>query len=435
MDDREPPALAYLVSRYPATSQTFIRQEIAGLRRRGWTVHAFSVHRVDPDALVSAADRAEYERTTPLLPTGLGTVVAATLAVVRACGFGLARLTGAEVVRNLRAGRGIRSVAYVVEAVLLWHAVSRLGVRHIHTHFSNVATDVARLACLVQELDHGGPAWTWSNTVHGPTEFYDARRFDLATKFAQAPLTIAISHYARSQVLALGGPADDARVPIVHCGVDTERFSSGAATTPVTESRADTRPMHVSFVGRLVPEKGPDRLVRAAAILRDQGVDVRMRLAGDGPQRPSLDRLVDELDLAGHVELLGAIPHEDVVGLHRWADVFCLPSYAEGVPVVLMEAMGMGLPVVSTAINGIPELVEDGHSGLLVPPSDVDALAAALRTLASDPQRRSEMGAHGRARVVADFDVERTSEQLDHVFRTLLTPGGPVGDRGTVTGP
>lgn len=240
--------------------------------------------------------------------------------------------------------------------------------------------------------------------MHGPTEFDDVTRYALAEKVRRARFVAVISDYARSQLMKLVEPAHWRRLEVVHCGVDPAHFE------PVDRS-GRSAPLRVLTVGRLVPDKGQAVLLEAVALLGARGVDVELTLVGDGPERESLQAAAGR-----SVRFAGAVGQDLVRAHYTAADVFALPSFAEGVPVVLMEAMATGLPVVSTRIAGIAELVDHGVGGLLVAPGRAEPVAEALERLAADPLLRARLGRAGRERVVARYDIADAVERLAELF-------------------
>lgn len=386
--------VAYLTSRYPDVSHTFVRREVAAVRDAGVGVRTFSVR---AGRALSADDRAELDATTTLLPAQWRT--AARVAAAHPTQFG-ALVTDA-IGRTTDPLLAARRAAYAIEAVELWYELRDTPVRHVHAHFANVAADVARLTARFGNAT--GDRWTWSFTMHGPTEFGDARWFQLARKAGDADFVACISDYCRSQLFGLVPPARWDRFHIVHCGIDPARFGA-------VDRTGRTGTCTVLCVGRLVPEKAQALLLRAAATVDG----CRVVLVGDGPERASLERLAAEL--RADVTFTGAVGQDEILEHYAAADIFCLPSFAEGVPVVLMEAMATGLPVISTTIAGIPELVRNGESGILVPPGRVDLVAGGLRQLIGDPSLRSRMGAAGRAGVLADYVASEGGRRIASLF-------------------
>jgi glycosyltransferase involved in cell wall biosynthesis len=208
----------------------------------------------------------------------------------------------------------------------------------------------------------------------------------------------------------LSEPESWEKLQVVHCGVDLERY-------PYVKPKHGAS-LSVLCVCRLVPAKGLDVLMRAVAALCERGTEVRLVLVGSGPLEEALRSKAAQLGLEGRVSLEGAVGQDDIAGYYRDADVFCLPSFAEGLPVVLMEAMATGRPVVATRITGIPELVEDGVSGFLVAPGSVGQLVGALERLAVSRELREQMGLAGRQKVVEAFDARRCASQVADIFKS-----------------
>jgi glycosyltransferase involved in cell wall biosynthesis len=392
--------IAYLCAEYPKVSHTFVMREVEALRRRGVDVHTFTVRRTPPDGLLSDADRAADRETFAILPPDRARLV-------RAHARWLARhpmrylATLGLALRHASSGRAnpLWRLFYFAEAGLLADELRRRRIDHVHAHFVNVAGAVAMLATALR-----GSGATWSFTMHGPLEFDDVRLHAIPDKVRRAGFVACISDYCRAQLMRLVEPEHWERLHVVHCGVRPADYDAPA--------RAGDGPPHVVSVGRLAPMKGFGVLLEALA-----DVDgATLTLVGDGPDRTALETSARRLGLADRVRFAGALGAGEVTELLREADVFCLPSFAEGVPVVLMEAMAARVPVVTTTVMGIPELVADGETGRLVPPGRPEPLAAALRELAADPAARARMGEAGRAAIEAGFDVDRSAAELARLF-------------------
>jgi glycosyltransferase involved in cell wall biosynthesis len=259
----------------------------------------------------------------------------------------------------------------------------------------------------------GGDELSWSFTMHGPTEFQDVHRFHLPEKALGAEFVICISDFARSQLMALVGPEHWQKLRVVHCGVDVERFAP-------SDRQSGRGQLLVACVGRLVPEKGHRLLIESIAQICRTGADVRLAVVGDGPERAALEALAAQLQVAERVDFLGAVAHSEVDGLLRRSDIFCLPSFAEGVPIVLMEAMAMELPVVASRVMGIPELVEDGVTGRLIAPGSLADLIGVLSQLVADPAQRKRLGQGARRRVASDFELRSNAGRLRDLYEELL---------------
>lgn len=404
--------IAYLTGRYPAVTHTFVLREVAALRRLGVTVDTFSVWQSKAADLPSPAERAEAETTHALLPPDIAAFVAAHLRAAATRPAGYARAFARSLALSSPGIRDrMRSLLWFAEAIALWDALRRRGVQHIHAHLDGTAPAVAMLASEFANdgRDQGDAGrLTWSQTIHGPKEFYDVSREHLTAKVRSASFVACISDYARSQVMIFARRESWPKLEVVHCGVDPNEFS--------VLSRSAGNSMQVLTVCRLDSMKGTAVLIEAMAALVEGGVDVDLTVVGDGPDAASLKKRANQLGLDARITWAGTIGQDRIREFYAGADVFCLPSFAEGVPIVLMEAMAMAIPVVSTHITGIPELIDDGVSGFLVRPSRVDELVAVLRRLGEDPDLRARMGQAGRAKIEGEFDVHRSAAQLRELF-------------------
>ena len=406
--------LAYLISRYPAVTHAFILEEVRALRAAGVDVEPVAVQRARPEDLLSPSDREEYERTHALRPT-----TPARVAADHARAFAQAPLAYmGTLARALRlSSGGARAVLwqlfYFAEAILLWAWMDERRLRHVHVHFANPASDVAMLAVAFGDrAGTGGDRWTWSFTAHGPSELRDPVRNRLAAKVSAASAVVCTSDFTRSQ-LAIAAPSQWEKLRTVRCGVDLDVFARDGRPPAAGDG------LRILNVAGMRPQKGQAVLLEALAILRRDGVDASLVIVGDGPERSQLEARVAELGLEEHAVLAGAVGHDTIPRYMREADVFCLPSFAEGLPTVLLESMASGLPVVATYVAGIPELVEDGRSGLLVPAGRADLLAGALARLAGDPALRDELARAAREQVAARYELRRQVDELRDVLAAV----------------
>jgi glycosyltransferase involved in cell wall biosynthesis len=394
---------AYLVSRYPGITHTFIVGEVQGLRELGVRVETASVRRVPDEQVLSDADREERERTRVLVPATARQLVGAHgRALLRSPRAYVATL--AQALRSAHAGGRVRlwQVFYFVEAILLWRWMRREHLHHVHVHHANVGADVALLACAFARRT--GDAWTWSLTVHGPTELLDMEAHKLGAKADDAAAVVCTSDWSRSQVAAVAS----GNLRTIRSGIDVDRFAPS--------DRSAHTGFEVLCVAGLSRRKGVDVLLDAFAQVRAEVPDARLTVAGDGAEAEALRAQAERLGIAGAVEFAGAVGHDRVPALYRRADAFCLPSFAEGVPTVLMEAMASGLPVVATAIGGVAELVDE----IVVAPARADLIADALVRLARDPGLRAELGRRGRERIVSDYSSRGHTERLHALLAPLL---------------
>jgi glycosyltransferase involved in cell wall biosynthesis len=395
--------VAYLVNAYPRTSHSFIRREIRALESLGVEVLRYSLRPLD-EPLITEADREEYERTRVILSAGfMGLTWAMTAAALgRPLRFFRALSTALDLGR--RSERGLlRHVAYLAEAAVLERWLRGTGVTHLHAHFGTNTPAVALLCrCL------GGPSFSF--TIHGPAlpdEYENA-----PGKVSHAAFVIAISSFGRAQLYRRLDPGDWSKIHEVHCGVDDGMLT--APLTPVPEAP------RLVCVARLHVDKGHLVLLEAASRLAAEGMRFEIVLVGDGPLRSVIEERVRRLGLEGRVKLAGWMSAEQVREAILASRVLVLPSFNEGLPVSLMEALALGRPVISTAIQGIPELVMPGTNGWLVPAGSVEALVPAMReALEAPPTRLEAMGRAGAALVAELHDARREARKLLGLFQSV----------------
>jgi glycosyltransferase involved in cell wall biosynthesis len=390
--------VAYLVNQYPKVSHSFIRREIEGLEAVGFPVERISL-RPSPDELVDEADRREQRITRVVLAGSKAGLLRAALAVaLRWPGRWLRTLRTAWRLGQ-RSDRGrLRHLAYFVEACVCRQWLARSGARHVHAHFG---TNAATVAMLCREL--GGPPFSF--TVHGPEEFDKPEFLALREKIERAAFTVAITDFCRSQLYRWARHEDWSRIVVVHCGLD--RLFLQEPPAPIPSAR------RLVCVGRLCEQKGQIMLVEAAAALHREGCAFELVLVGDGPMRAAIEALIAREGLQDSVRITGWRSSEAVRAELNAARALVLPSFGEGLPVVIMEALALGRPVISTCIAAIPELVRDGETGWLVPASNSRALEAAMRAALEAPLERLErLGSNGRDLVVERHDAAREAERL-----------------------
>lgn len=390
--------LAYLCNLYPAVSHSFIRREIEAVERAGHEVFPFSI-RVPPDDLRDAADRREASRTEAVLEHGVGRLLQSALAVLLSRP---AKTCSALAAAWQLGGPGLkpkaRHLAYLAEAAWLVRRFDELRIDHVHAHFG---TNPATVAMLVGAL--GGPPFSF--TVHGPDEFDAPISLSLGQKIEAAAFVAAISSYGRSQLMRWSSPDNWGKLRVVRCGVDRE-FLGAPANAPPSDST------EFVCVARLSAQKGLPVLIAACERLRAAGERFTVTIVGDGELRDSLAADIRRRRLDDCIVLTGIRSSAEIREHLRRARAFVLPSFAEGLPVVLMEALALSRPVIATAIAGIPELV-DGECGWLIPAGSeeqlADAMTAALR---SSPEELAAKGAVGRERVHRMHDADRNAASL-----------------------
>ena len=399
--------VGYLVNTYPRASTTFVRREIQALERLGWQVHRFAM-RPEETPLVDPADVAEAGKTEYVLKKGLASLVLAALRWMlprpakAISAFALAMRCGARGAGGVPGTGGrLRHLVYLVEAAHVAQRGRALGIAHIHAHFG---TNSATVAMLAQALD--GPSYSF--TTHGPEEFDAPRALALDVKLQRAAFAIAISSFGKSQLSRWIDPSHWARLHVVHCGIEPSKFPE---PRPMPQG-----PVRLVAIGRLSEQKGFALLLDALVIAREQVPGLAVELVGDGPLRADLTAQAAALGLTDVLTFAGWKTEAGVRDSLAASHALIVPSFAEGLPMVIMEAFAAGRPAIATAIAGIPELVTV-ETGWLVPAGDPLELASAIARLAQTPGAQlAAMGNVARARVLARHDIEIEAAKLAGLF-------------------
>ena len=403
--------VAFFINQYPKVSHSFIRREIMALEAKGVAVHRYAL-RGWSDAVVDAEDKVEQAKTRYVLRGGLLGLLKATLL----CALLSPRKWALALRLAFQAGLGADRplplhLVYFAEACQLRLWLRQTETQHVHAHFGTNSAEVVMLAHAL-----GGPGYSF--TVHGPEEFDKPQALKLSDKIKHSRFVVAISAFGRSQLWRWLPYADWIKVKEVHCGLD-KRFYD----VPVTAVPAAQR---LVCVGRLCEQKGQLLLIDAARRLRDRGHQFELVLAGDGDMRAEIERLVSLHQLGKLVRITGWISSDQVRAELQSARALVLPSFAEGLPVVIMEAMALGRPVLSTYVAGIPELVHPGLHGWLFPAGDIEALTNAMQAcLESPPERLAEMGEQARARVLDRHNADTEAGKLLAFMRQSLESDKP----------
>jgi len=397
-------SIAYLVSRYPTLSMIFVLREVLALRGLGFRIETASINPPDrPSEKLTQHEREEAASTYCIKSHGLTGAASAHIKSLLQNFVGYWRgVALAFQLAGLDLRRLLLNVAYFTEALMVGQWMRRNRQTHLHVHLASQAATVGLFAQRVFGIGY-------SITAHGPDEFYDAQGQYLSQKIAAASFIVCISSYTRSQLMKLSPYTHWTKFEIARLGVDPSLFSPPQKTAPPDA-------FETLCVGRLTPAKGQHILIDSVNKLTQQGRRVRLRLVGDGPDDASLRAHAAGLANPESVIFEGAVNQDRIRTLYATADAFCLPSFAEGLPVVLMEAMSMEIPCVSTSINGIPELIRNEIDGLLVPASDIDALVNALARLMDDEDLRNRLATSGRLRILEHYDLARNIDTLAAIF-------------------
>ena len=394
----------YVLTHYPKLAQTFIAGEIEAVERAGVPVRVFAMNAPEAHELTRAGAEAKAARTVylkPLMSQALATLLAITLR---------RPLAMAGVWRKAIASGGgnpariVRRLSHLAQAALVARHARQQGIERLHAHFGLAPATIAWLATAIAHAE-GRREARFGFTIHGFHDFFDPAETRLDLKAREAAQVLCISDFTRSQLCLTTDPKWWRRFHVARCGVDTAAFAY--RDPPAISGKA-----RIMALGRLSPEKGFAVLLEAMALLRDRGVEAELKIVGDGPTRGDLESQIAALGLGDRVTWAGELPPAEVSRELAASDIFCMAYFSEGLPISIMEAMAVGVPVVSTWIAGIPELARDGETALTVPPADAEALAQAADRLVGDAVLRTRLARAGRALVEERHDVWRCGETV-----------------------
>jgi colanic acid/amylovoran biosynthesis glycosyltransferase len=398
--------VAYLVNQYPMVSHVFIRREILALERRGVEITRIALRGWHGE-LVDEEDHLERKRTRYVLRDGVPALLSALARMLVTRPVRLMKALGLALYMGRRAERPLPvHLAHLAEACRIVPWLRAEGVDHVHAHFG---TNSAEVAMLVRAL--GGPPWSF--TIHGPKEYDNVELIHLADKLRHCAFVVAITSYGRSQLYRLVEHRHWSKINVIHCGLEPAFFASTESPLPTAR--------RLVCVGRICEQKGQLLLMWAAQKLSARGAVFELVLVGDGEMRAEVEALIERYKLQNTVRITGRVSSEQLYNEIVSARALVLPSFAEGLPMVIMEAMALKRPVISTFIAGIPELVQAGEHGWLVPAGDVDALSQAMQECLEAPvETLALMGEAAQKRVLERHNVDTQAEQLSRLFQSAI---------------
>ena len=399
--------IAYFINQYPKVSHSFIRREILALEKQGIEVKRIALRGWD-EKLVDEEDVKEQILTEYILKSGLLPLIFACLQAFLFSPIRFLTAFKLAVKMSFRADRSLPyHLIYLAEACRLLFLLKSFGAEHVHAHFG---TNPAEVVMLANQL--GGPSFSF--TVHGPEEFDKPQFIGLNEKICRSSFVVAISSFGRSQLYRWVGQQHWHKVKVVHCGLEKAFYD-------VPKKALDPFPVLVC-VGRLCEQKGQLLLIDAAKILLQNHIAFKLVLAGDGEMRGEIEKRINSLELNDHVRITGWISSTQVRGEIQASRGLVLPSFAEGLPVVIMEALALHRPVLTTYVAGIPELVRHGENGWLFPAGSVEELADAMQAFLALPDETVEkMGEAGYQRVLERHSIEIEAEKLASLFRQSIS--------------
>ncbi len=402
--------IAYFINQYPKVSHTFIKREILALEKHGAIVQRIALRGWE-DLTIAETEAVELAKTQYVLQRGVFSLafVALKLSITHPKYFISALWLATRM--GLRSDRLLPyHWMYFLEACQVTQWLEESGAQHIHAHFGTNSTEVVMLANAL-----GAPKYSF--TVHGPEEFDKPQFINLKEKVSRASFVVAISSFGRSQLYRWIAYQNWQKVKVVHCGLESEFFADVAIALPQIK--------RLVCVGRLCEQKGQLLLVQAMKRLKDKGVEFELILAGDGEMRPEIEQLIDQYHLKADITITGWISSDQVRQEIQAAQALVLPSFAEGLPVVIMEAMSLYRPVLTTYIAGIPELVSNKVHGLLFEAGSVDAIVDAIEQFFSlSDSEKFEMGQQAYTRVIKrhhiDIEAKKMVEHFTNSIRTVV---------------
>ena len=398
--------IGYFTNQNPAVSHTFIRREMCALEALGVSVIRYALW-TSTENILDPEDKVEQQHTHYILKAGVGEFLRCVFGAMVKHPGRMVRVVQLAMKIGWRSERGmLRHFAYVIEAIVLANWCRRDGVQHIHAHFG---TNSAAIAMLASQLS--GIAYSF--TAHGSEEFEKAPLLSLDVKVCNAAFVVAVSSFGRSQLMRWLPSSQWEKIALVHCGLD-QRFLNIEPSPPPRAPR-------LVCVGRLGEHKGQLLLVAAARRLHDAGAKFTVVLVGDGPMRPLIEEAIRQNGLADYISITGWVTGEQVQAEIIGSRALVLPSFSENMPIVIMEALALGRPVISTYVAGIPELVQSGKTGWLVPASDEIALADAMNeALTASVDRLATMGLAGRECISEHHDAAKEAAKLQELFQTVI---------------
>lgn len=397
--------IAYFTSVYPRATDTFIQREVVHLREKGHDVFTYALRAPGADHNLSGLVASERANTVYLLPAKLWLLLKLNLRWIFKYPeryFSTLKLA----FKTSKAGlKGfLFQLFYFQEALLLAQSLLSNRVSHLHNHFGDNSGSVTMLASKLSSVPY-------SITIHGPHIFFEPLDWALSEKVKNASFIVCISHYCKSQMMLFSDQKDWHKLKIVHCGVDISEY--------VFAPKAMTREREVVkmlYVGRLAGEKGVPVLLQSLVELKNQGLQFHLTLYGDGSDRKLLEQLASSHGLNAYVTFAGFADQQTIRHALTNSDLFILPSFAEGVPVSLMESMAIGVPVIGTYVGGVVELITPDQSGLVVSPSDIDGLSAAIKKYINDAEFRARVSQNARQKIEQDFNLQIELTKLEALF-------------------
>lgn len=390
--------ITYLINQYPKVSHSFIRREILALEKQGYDVQRIA-QRGWSDTLVDNQDLSEREKTQYIVKQGVFNLFLSAVKVMLTVPCVFFRTLWLALRMTKGSDRSLpHHLIYFLEACQMQAWLKAHGSRHLHAHFGTNSSEIAMFASQLSGIPY-------SFTVHGPEEFDKPQALGLNQKIKLAKFVAAISSFGRSQLFRWADYQDWPKIKEVHCGLEASFYQNTAPVTPKKQSMV--------CVGRICEQKGQLLLIEAVKKLHDNGIAIDLVLAGDGEMRQEVASLIERYDLKSNVTITGWISSDEVRNHILAAEMLVLPSFAEGLPVVIMEAMSLKRPVISTYVAGIPELIKHEENGWLCAAGDVDALTEVMQEALATPKAKLKaMADLAYEKVIARHNIDTEAAKL-----------------------
>jgi glycosyltransferase involved in cell wall biosynthesis len=403
--------LAYFCSEYPSRSHTFIRREIQELRRRGASIDVYALRRPNQKNLISEIDLREFQQTISVLPVKYLPLIITHLKMFIRQPLKYLQTLKLAMGHHLPGTKNtLWSLFQFAEGIILAHHLQKKPVQHLHIHFANTGATVGMIACNYLQL-------SWSMTLHGTSCFDYPWGPLLGAKLERCTFANCISYYGLSQAYRAVGSEHWHKLFVSHCGIELDAVN--LAKSNQANVRKDDSIIRLISVGRLHVEKGYPVMIDAFTSALKSVPNMELVLLGDGPYRKELEAYVNEKGIEQKVIFRGAVPEQTVLDEMVHSDIFALSSFMEGIPMVLMEAMILEVPVIAPRLAGIPELVVDKENGLLFDPAHWQQMSEHIVELAQNEEKRARFGAAGREKVLSEFTIEKGVENLWQHFLAL----------------
>ncbi len=397
--------IAYFTNTYPRATDTFIRREVLGLRERGFEVFTFSVRKTGADHDVEDEVIQEKKNTHYLLPCSPIQLMATHAKALFKQPLNYIKTLYLALLTSRPGVKGhILQIVYFIEAILLSDLIKKNNIQHLHNHLGDNSGTVTLLAAKYTNI-------TYSISIHGPHIFFDGLHWALDVKTANSTFIACIGHYCKSQMMLYTHQKDWHKFKIIRCGIDPQQFHY---------QEPDKSIKKLVYVGRLSGEKGVPILFESLKTLKAKGYSFELNLLGDGDDRKNLERSAQQYGINENVHFHGFVDRTTIETTLIASDIFILPSFAEGIPVALMEAMAIGIPVITTYVGGIAELVIDNTTGKMVYPSDPEGLAEAIAYYINNPDKYREISKNAREKVITEFNINDQIDKLADLLKQSI---------------